>query len=420
MNVTLIPHDHPHWNAEIERMGIDLRAPDNATLFPYHFLAVVLPRLGGFLAVVEEGSRRVGLGFLFPRLPAEADARAYTLRYHSLTGGRITLGSAATPVAIVDAVRARLPGMPEVVFYDPLAEHRYAPSYEQIGLLDIGRPNATEAQQIRFIQQTIWGNPPEFLYPSDIHSADFGIGTSLVARVDGVLAGFLFGFIKHDGPELPADWYGRFNGATRLESQTMGVLTDFRGMRIGNLLKRSQAAAAWAQGIGIVHWTVDPLQYPNAALNFGLLRAIAFNFYPDLYPFRNELNRVHASRFAITWLVGSKHVQDVPLHDSRAQVLDLSQRDEIPRVNRGWADIDFAQDAAIVAFEVPADWTGMQQNNLDVAIAWREASDRIFGHYVGSSPGQYVITGTGVDGERRYLIGERVSDELWNHLGAMA
>ena len=62
----------------------------------------------------------------------------------------------------------------------------------------------------------------------------------------------------------------------------------------------------------------------------------------------------------------------------------------------------------------------MQRNDLDVAIAWREASDRIFGHYVGSSPGQYVITGTGVDGERRYLIGERVSDELWNHLGAMA
>ncbi|MCB9139286.1 MAG: hypothetical protein H6642_13145 [Caldilineaceae bacterium] len=423
MNVALIRHDSPHWNTELTRIGLELRAPDNETLFPYHFLAVVLPKLGGALVAVTENRRRVGVGFLLPRPADRPGAAAYTLRYHRLGRGRFTLNSQATPEAVVAAVRMKLTGdapgreIEQICFYDPLAEHTYTPTHEMVGAVDIGRPSAAEAQQIRYVQQEVWGNPPEFLYPSDIHSADFGLGTSLVARVDGNLAGFLFGCVKLGGPDLPADWQMRFNGHTRLESQTMGVLADFRGLRIGNLLKRTQAAHASRAGIGIVHWTVDPLQYPNAALNFGLLRAMAFNFYPDLYPFRNELNRVHASRFAITWLVGSRPVQDVPLHGSRSQVVQLDQRPEIGRVNQGWQQVDYTLENDVIAVEIPANWTLLQRDNLELATAWRDVTDGIFAHYVGSSEGRYVITDTGVEGERRYLIGRRVSDGLWDALG---
>jgi predicted GNAT superfamily acetyltransferase len=128
----------------------------------------------------------------------------------------------------------------------------------------------------------------------------------------GKTAGFLFGFYTFDGAPLPADWTERFNGGFRIESQTLGVLPDYRGLRIANLLKKRQAELAWREGVGVVSWTADPLQAPNAALNFGLLKAVAFEFAPDLYPFRNELNRVHASRFGLTWLVGSKRVRDTP------------------------------------------------------------------------------------------------------------
>jgi predicted GNAT superfamily acetyltransferase len=417
VKITLLPPDHPHWNAEIERIGIELRAPDNETLFPYHFLAVTLPRIGGHLVAVEESGRRVGVGFLFPRLPDSGRGKAYTLRYHTLTGRRIGRSHRATPAAITAGVQQALSEPAEVVFYDPLAELHYAPNHTAVGVLDIGRPSATEAMKIRYVQQKIWGNPPEFLYPSDIHSVEFGSGTSLVARVDGELAGFLFGFAKHGGPPLPADWTERFQAELRLESQTMGVLSDYRGMRIGNLLKRMQAEAALEEGIGVVHWTVDPLQFPNAALNFGLLRGLTFNFYPDFYPFRNELNLVHASRFAITWLVGSRHVQDVPLFDSRALILDLRHHRQVARVNRGWTDVNYTLQNEMIAIEIPANWTRLQQENLDEAMAWREITDRIFSHYVGSQTGQYVITGVGRDGDRRHLIGERVRPELWNRLG---
>jgi predicted GNAT superfamily acetyltransferase len=281
----------------------------------------------------------------------------------------------------------------------------------------VGRPSAEEAAQIPILQQQIWGSPPEFLYPADMHSVEFQLGTSLVARVDGQLAAFLFGFHKFDSSALPADWSARFGGDLRLESQTLGVLPEFRGMRVANLLKKVQAEEAWQAGIGVVNWTADPLQFPNAALNFGLLRALAFHFYPDLYPFRNALNRVPASRFGLTWLVGSERARNVPWQGGRALVLDLPQHQEIQRVNVGFEKLDFAATSAHIAIEIPGDWTELQKQDVELASSWREATDRLFRHYVGVEAGQYVITGVAKEGEAHFLLGQRVDDALWVHLG---
>lgn len=422
MNARLIDPHGPAWSAEIDRIGALLQAGQNPTLFPYHFLQVVLPKLGGSIVWLEQEQNPVGVGFLFPRallsvtgsngVSATAQEREYTLRYH-------TLGDPPGPdevSAIVDAVHCRT-GEARVVYYDPHGPHHYDPSDEPVGAVHIGRPSAEEAAQTRALHERIWGSPPEFLYPSDIYSAEFGAGTGLVARVDGQLAAFLFGFTRFDGPPLPADWPQRFQGALRLESQVMGVLPDYRGMRIANLLKRVQAQHAWEQGIGVVHWTADPLQFPNAALNFGLLRALAFHHYPDLYPFRNDLNRVPASRFGLTWLVGSARVNNVPINGARSLILDLARQADIQRVNYGLDAINYAADQPFIAIEIPADWTGLQQRSVDEALAWRAASDQIFAHYVGMEPGQYVITGVATEGDQRFLIGQRVDEALWEHLG---
>jgi predicted GNAT superfamily acetyltransferase len=412
----LDPHS-AKWSAEIDRIGALLHAGQNPILFPYHFLQVVLPRLGGQIVWLEEGGRPVGVGFLFPRctgpLPrTQPLRRAYTLRYHTL---RARLTSARCE-QIVQAVQPLMGGA-EVVLYDPAAAHTYLPTAEWVGSISIGRPDADEAAHIPDLHRRIWGSPPEFLYPADIFSVEFAAGTGLVARVEGVLAGFLFGFYKFDGPALPADWSQRFRGELRLESQVMGVLPDYRGLRIANLLKRAQAEEAWRQGIGVVQWTADPLQFPNAALNFGLLRALAFDFYPDLYPFRNDLNRVPASRFGLTWLVGSARVAAVPTLGARALVLDLAAHAEIQRVNDGFADYDLTVDGPYIALEIPANWTELQQQSLEVAFQWRTTSDRLLAHFVGTAPGQYVITGAATEGDRRFLIGQRVDDALWEHLG---
>ncbi|MDI9546836.1 MAG: hypothetical protein QM346_04485 [Chloroflexota bacterium] len=423
MDITLLDSTAPSWNARLDRVGALLNAHLNPHVFPYHFLQVVLPRLGGSIVEVRQDRAFLCVGFLFPRgLDEECPAtgtfdncrarRQYTLRYH-------LLGEAAKSPALLEQITFELRNRLQctaVIPYDPAAPHSFRRSARCVGHAVIGRPDAAEAQYIRHMHQQIWHSPSEYLYPADIHSTEFSLGTSLVARVEGNLAGFLFGFYKFGLKPLPADWDAKLQSDLRLESQTLGILSEYRGMRLANLLKKAQAEQALANDIDIVNWTADPLQYPNAALNFGLLRAVAFEFHDDYYPFRNDLNRVPASRFVITWIVRSDRVRNVPALGSPALVLDLQHHSHIVRVNDGFSQVRWDADAPFIAVEIPADWTALQRRSLDDALRWREVSDRLFQHYVGQEPGQYVITGVGVDHDRRFLIGERVDDALWAHL----
>ena len=435
IEATLLAAGHPDWLAEIERIRARIDPADVETFFPDYFLAATLPRIGGYIARFSEGGRWIGAGFLFPRRPdpnRPGCARTYTLRYHALRqnhapetdhddsvdrGSPSLLPARSAPDALTAAAQIHLPGAC-VVFYDPRAPQRYAPDARPFGTINIGRPSQEEAAHIRELQACIWGSAPDAGYPADIHGLDFGLGSSLVARVEGRLAGFLLGFIKFGGPRLPADWHERFHGDLRLESQVMGVSPDFRGTGIGGLLKRVQGQDARAEGMGVVHWTFDPLQFPNAALNFGRLRALAFDFYPDLYPFRNALNRLPASRFGVTWLVGGRRVQAAFASDARVPVPDLGEYPRLARVNRGPLPVDSVPDSPRIAIEIPADWTGLQQRDPVAAAAWREATDRLFARLVGQEPGRYVITGVARAGDRRFLVGERAEEGLWARLGA--
>jgi len=394
-----------HWRADLDTLYHLLGGGQNPTLLPYHFLHAAFPHIGGIVVRVEFGEGLVGIGFA---LPCADDA--YVVRYHPLPDAPPLDGN-ELQVALGQQLHS-----PRILCYDPAETHTYQPTHQNVGTVDIGRPTAAEAATIRALQQQIWGSPPEFLYPVDMHSSDFPLGTSLVARADEAMAGFLFGFYKRGGPTLPSDWAVRWRGELRIESQVMGVLPTYRGLRLGYLLKKLQASQALTQGIGIIHWTVDPLQYPNAALNFGLLRTLCFTFTPDYYPFRNELNRGPASRLSLTWLIGSSRVRDIPLHDARSTVINLAHQPEIVRVNQGWQATQFDVDAPLIALEIPADWTKLQQAAPAEALQWRTATDQLFGHYLGSSPGQYVITDVGVDGEQRFLIAQRVHAGLWDQL----
>jgi predicted GNAT superfamily acetyltransferase len=413
MQITVLDAGAARWQEELENCRRALATTQGALLFPPHFLRATFHRIGGRLALAEAGDVRVAYGLLFPRhIQAQPPhRRTYTLRVHWL----------ATPdptfiQALVDGCAAALDDA-QIVYYDPAGPHSYYPTHQEIGAVDIGRPDATEAAASRQMQRRVWGADEETLYPADLHSAEFAAGTSLVARVDGKPAGFLFGFYRFGGSPLPADWAQRFRGEFRLESQTLAVLPEHRGLRIANLLKKLQADRAYSEGIRIVNWTSDPLQYPNAALNFGLLRAVAFEFLPDMYAFRNELNRVDASRLALTWLVGAQRVRATPLIGAQANVLDLRRHPEIDRVNDGTQRVDYDSRAAIIAVEIPENWTLLQQLDLAVAQRWRAVTDQLFTNYIGLRAGQYVVTGVGADGDRRYLLAERGDDALWERLG---
>ena len=396
------------WPARLRE--IRRRLEDRPTLLPHHFLEVVLPKIGGSLFALQDmGARNrsaeSGYAFLLPR-DTNCHGVDYTLRYEHAAGHPV-----ARHEEITQAVGQALPTGDRTVFYRPAAARRFNSTHEEVDGIDCGRPDATEAASIRTMQQQIWHSAPDGLYPSDLHSDEAGAGCSLVARVEGELAGFLLGFYRFGRVRLE----GGVQAGRRtreLESQLLAVAPEQRGRSIGLALKRLQARQALAAGIERISWTADPLLFANALLNFTRLGAVAYGFQPDLYPFRNELNLVPASRLNLLWPLRSRRVQKALTGAGQTGPREVERDPELTIVNQ--ADGSPVLDAAStrVGIEIPADWVSLQRADLSAALRWRDVTNRLLDRYLGLQPGRYVIVDAGVSASRLYLIGERVDDRF--------
>ncbi len=412
----LIDSSVPDWPGKLREIRSQLG--ERPTLLPHHFLEAVLPKIGGACAALFHTERGAagspcGYAFLLPRDIGVEGAR-FTLRYEHIEG-------VAAPSADVvsSAVEEALPPVQNTLVYIPGADHSFTPTHIDLDGVDCGRPDADEAAEIRRMQQSIWHSPPEGLYPSDIHSDQGGMGSSLVARVDGELAGFLLGFFRFPtGPAGSGTHFYRQN--LQLESQLLAVAPGKRRRRIGQLLKRLQARQAAEMGIDLISWTTDPLLFANALLNFTRLGAVACDFQPSLYSFRNELNRVVASRLSLLWAVRSRRVLRALQGREQLGPLEIKTDPALTVVNREDSSPLFGADSARIAIEIPSDWVTLQRQDVSAAQRWRDITNRLLDHYLGSQPGRYFITGTGVAGSRRYIIGERVDDRLLDELFAPA
>ena len=413
VTLALVDTNAAGWPAELDRLRSILGAPHNPTLFPAHFLSATLPKIGGGVVTFRRGDRLVAVGFIFPRALRD-DRRIYTMRFHPVDGS-LTPASADRLSADV----GRLLGGGHVVCYDPTALQGFIGTSRgaEVGVV-LAPPTAADAEAIPRLQAAIWGATSDFLYPADLHSEGFAPGSTLVARLDGKTVGFLFGFAKFGGSQLPDLWEQQFGGDFRVESQLLGVVPEARQHGVGQLLKLKQGINARQQGIGFINWTVDPLQYGNAVLNFGRLKAVAFDFYPDHYGFRNELNQVAASRFGISWPMQTARVEQALTETIRATIVDLRDDTTIPRANSGYEDLRLDLDAPTIAIEVPADWTALQRTDLAAATRWRVATDAIFARYLGSNLGQYAVVGVARDEQRRYLLAERITTAWLEEYGA--
>ena len=409
IQITPLEIEKNSWFDKVDNLRKLLGAPNNVYLFPPHFLKATFPKIGGQVVVFEKEQRAIGVGFLFPRT-FQLGSHGFTLRFH-----RVDQNLEIDQEQAIIKVKELLGG-DKVVFYDPLTERQYTKTIQKVEGTDIGRPDAEEASEIWSLQQKIWSAEQDFVYPADIHSSDFRTGTSLVARLNGEPVGFCFGFYKFGGSQLPATWNQKCQSNFRLESQLLGVLQKHRHRGIAFTLKKVQARNAQREQIDIVNWTVDPLQFGNAILNFGRLKAIAFDYYPNYYALKNELNQVATSRFGITWLVSTQRVQQALSSLSEATIQDLNEDSAIPRINHGSTESHLEEDAQVVAIEVPSNWTALQNKDLEQALIWRETTDRIFQQYLGCDEGKYIVTGVGQDGERKYLIAEKVDLALLKHL----
>jgi predicted GNAT superfamily acetyltransferase len=390
-----------------------LGAPDNPTLFPPHFLKSSFEKIGGRLVRVGTPAGPCGVGFLFPRAFTDR-GREYTLRLHRLGADA---DAAPSTEAIERAVARAIDA--EVVCYDPASpDVSYRPDTPAAAGLQVEEPTRSDARAIRDLQQAIWQpDHADGLYPEDLHAPRFRAGTSLIAKRDGVPIGFLFGFFTFGGPLLPPAVASRHADAFRLESQVMAVLPTQQGGGIGRLLKLRQADVARREGVRVVNWTFDPLLVANAVLNLTRLRAVAFHFHPNYYQFSNDLNQTPASRLNVTWLVDSRAVREAASAPA-ASLTELASLPDVVRLNDGSERTASPAGHAAVAVEIPADWTTLQLDpaKREIALRWRAATDAILSEHLGPDEGQYALTGVGRDGDRRYLIGERVDAALLERL----
>lgn len=379
----------PDFAHQVEQVRSLLGAPDNPTLLPPQFVAASLPHIGGKLVTRTRAGALVDAAIV---LPTRDPSLALSVRHdaHQANAAWLTLVPRDRPWV--------LDGPPLAQFSDWDAPQ----SVFAADSITIGEPGARHAEQARHLQGRIWKSPPDNLYPTWLYAPACPASMSLVALHGDRVVGFLLGFASQPDRD----------GAAVLESQVLGVDPDYRNRGIAVQLKQQQAIAAKTLGVDSIHWTADPLQVGSALLNFGRLGAFSRRFLPDYLPFRNELNRLPASRLRIEWTLSGEDARNVLSQRRRRQRETVVPGTSCPVANDGPTDLGSEPGSPLIAIEIPRDWTALQQSDLTAARAWRTNLDGLLLRCLGIGPDRYQITNAVLHEGRAYLLAEQATDAL--------
>ncbi|GIU78532.1 MAG: hypothetical protein KatS3mg005_1770 [Bryobacteraceae bacterium] len=122
------------------------------------------------------------------------------------------------------------------------------------------------------LQKEIWGFADIELLPLRLFVVAQKVGGQTLGAFDGNrMVGFLLA--------IP----GLKQGSMYLHSHMMGVLPEYRNLRIGRRLKLKQREEALSRGIRLIEWTFDPLELKNAFFNIERLGAIVRRYVRNQY-----------------------------------------------------------------------------------------------------------------------------------------
>ncbi len=225
---------------------------------------------------------------------------------------------------------------------------------------------------------------------------------------NGTLDGFVFGMT---GPR---------DGEVVHWSDMLAVRRGLRDSGLGSRLKAYQRDVLLSAGVRLMHWTFDPLQARNAHLNFMKLGIVVREYRHDMYGASDSpLHRgIGTDRFVASWYMDSERViANMERLDGRGAPRDRTARDD-----RGTVDSTAALDAPVavdpsvaldapaaldavarpegepprpgsvhldldgsaVRVAIPADIGAVMAADMDLALAWRQATRRVFDHYLAS------------------------------------
>ena len=137
--------------------------------------------------------------------------------------------------------------------------------------------SATDSALIADLFDKVWDVKsmvsPEIMTAS-LHNGGYGCVVYIRVNVQRVVAGAAFALV---GKALPG-----MNGPN-LHSHATGVLPEFVGMGIGEMIKRHQWHWAKENGFETITWTFDPLVRRNAHFNLVKLGARVIGYHQNFY-----------------------------------------------------------------------------------------------------------------------------------------
>lgn len=227
------------------------------------------------------------------------------------------------------------------------------------------------------LQRAVWGSDeaPAHVLLTAAHNGGLCAG----AFVDGVLAGFVWGFLGLDHRADPP----------RLKhcSHQLGVHPAYRNLGLGFQLKRFQWEFVRNQGIDLITWTYDPLLAANARLNIARLGAVCNTYRRNEYgDLNDDLNAgLPTDRFQVDLWVESSHVRAaMTTRGHEAPSLADVRWFNLPPEDSPALPPDAAQLAALVdesqpvALAIPPDFQALRDADSGQAATWRYASRTAF------------------------------------------
>ncbi len=249
------------------------------------------------------------------------------------------------------------------------------------------RPITTieEARHIEQIIQAAWGTDCQMAVPDHltITIARENGGVVLLAWDGERPVGFCLGFLS----------YVETDEGKRLKhcSHMAGVIPEYRGRRVGEMIKWAQRDAVLALGIDHVTWTYDPLETLNGRLNIHKLGAVCHTYKRNIYgDGHDSLNwGVPTDRFQVDWWLASERVR-AHKEGTRPDLSFAEWRERGVAVVNGVTAVDgiwrpgeiderlFTGQKLLVA--VPRDYQQVKKASVELGLAWRLHTRDIFEH----------------------------------------
>lgn len=232
-----------------------------------------------------------------------------------------------------------------------------------------------ELKQAVDLQKVYWGedmgdNVPLHMLLSIAHYGGHIYGAFDGERLIGMLIGFM-------GADIQAEDAQAANERLLVMSKRMVVLPEFRGRRVGELLKLAQRDFALRHNIPLVTWTFDPMLARNAYLNLHKLRGVIQKYVVDFFGPDAQNPTLQADRVSVSWWVSHARMtmEVLPDHSTAPVVNPAEMQGERLIPAGGWR---FPDEEGPVRVEIPSEFVALAEADPALGQTWRLQVRSIF------------------------------------------